>query len=76
MAVNQFYLYLSIYSVGTPIEREFYTKMKDTAKKDMDSITCDDCALLPNDLQGIKDMFDLCTYNKVADKVHDQVMLM
>jgi len=60
-------------AMGTPIEREFYTKMKDTAKKDMDSITCDDCALLPNDLQGIKDMFDLCTYNKVADKVHDQI---
>ncbi|XP_005111054.1 monoacylglycerol lipase abhd6-A [Aplysia californica] len=57
----------------TPVNSAFLKELKQAMALEPESLTFEHCSLLPQDLESTKKMFDLCTYNKVSDKLNDQI---
>lgn len=56
----------------TPIDSNFAIQMQEAIQLGPDKISHEHCILLANDIQGLKNLFDSCCYNKDVMKISEQ----
>ncbi|CAL1548087.1 unnamed protein product [Lymnaea stagnalis] len=59
-------------AMKTPIDSSFAIQMQEAIQLGPDNISHEHCILLANDIQGLKNLFDACCYNKDVMKISEQ----